>query len=770
MDRFGRLLLLSMLLLVFLWVPLQMSTHSIQKILHFTHTPSVSHEHGRAEDQDTVLKLKKDAWNIFSPYLCGTFDPLKMKALFLYFLIPLWCFVTAVSQWLQKKRMRYHPVIALIFIGALYLFFQNHILVFIRKQAPFHAVYSSLISVLIYLAFFYCVFAFRCISRKIVVFILMCSLVIGSLALFQYQQISFGFLDISGDFRRNLSSTLGHNTATAFFMLQTMVLAVMYFRRKYLVLIPCICLQLVVIVLSQSRSAWLLLVVDVIIVSAMYPGIIRQSFKKCKTSIQWRWGISIFAMVFALLIFSQSFPNRFMLSSKTVWRRLYDFSPQVLIRGTRLRINRIGLDMIAKHPIAGVGIGTFSYYYPHAQGEYFYKHPDGLLQPSNKNTNRAHNDWLQFAIENGLPLTLGIFLGALFCLHLLWKRKRYFYFILLINICLHSLWDFPWHLPFFSLFMLFLLAMILKVCLSDLREIKGSVLVGAASVAIFILSIVSGYSLYFNQFFLAHAQRYLRAMKTPAYRQWKPEYKKLWLSKALFHLKKAAKYAPYDQDTNYYLGSACLANKDYVSAGKYLQQARIYGSSHYLDYRFAQAQYFLRDYDQSDQALKMCLFKAPTFMMAYNLRLKTILKTNKVDKHFFQLFKKYKEPTEYNDLYYRLGRFLDRKSFTEYAVLLENCVNAYPEDNVFALFSVITFSQFKKDVPAKLINRLNPGNKSIFLNYPSIHPQSYSFADNSERAFYFFLMHDDEKLKEIADRGNYLAELILALKKSVQDR
>ena len=62
-----------------------------------------------------------------------------------------------------------------------------------------------------------------------------------------------------------------------------------------------------------------------------------------------------------------------------------------LDNGLRLRIDRDGLRMISMRPILGWGLGTFPEVYPQFRSFY-----------TNKFVNRAHDDYLQLAVETGL--------------------------------------------------------------------------------------------------------------------------------------------------------------------------------------------------------------------------------------------------------------------------------------------------------------------------------------------------------------------------------
>jgi len=95
----------------------------------------------------------------------------------------------------------------------------------------------------------------------------------------------------------------------------------------------------------------------------------------------------------------------------------------------RRDINRSSLAMLAEHPIAGWGLDTYVPVY-----RMFALYDDGTY------VNRAHNDWLQFAVEGGLPF------AALMAAVFIWSVRpavRSVWGIGVIAIGLHALVDYP---------------------------------------------------------------------------------------------------------------------------------------------------------------------------------------------------------------------------------------------------------------------------------------------------------------------------------------
>ncbi len=104
----------------------------------------------------------------------------------------------------------------------------------------------------------------------------------------------------------------------------------------------------------------------------------------------------------------------------------------------RFEIWRSSLQMLAARPLAGWGAGDFPRIYPAF-----------ALFDNGQFVNAVHSDWLEWAVEFGLPSTLGFL--AIF---LWWIRKSIHFYPswgILIS-ALHATVDFPFHLPAFLVF------------------------------------------------------------------------------------------------------------------------------------------------------------------------------------------------------------------------------------------------------------------------------------------------------------------------------
>jgi O-antigen ligase/tetratricopeptide (TPR) repeat protein len=213
--------------------------------------------------------------------------------------------------------------------------------------------------------------------------------------------------------RNRIASFIGHNTALSAFCLCACYFVIARFfeprralwRRGLLGLYALLLLFL--IVSAQSRGVWVMAMIGLPLVV----------WRAARISDQ-RLGLMLLGAAIAggvLLTPFQFSDNPLNLTTRqgaqTLKRRLVDFSPAIITKGTRFRILTCSIPLVAARPIHGYGIGSFAYVYPEKQGQYFLDHPDTILQPTDKRTGRAHNDYLQLTIELGfVGLALALWL------------------------------------------------------------------------------------------------------------------------------------------------------------------------------------------------------------------------------------------------------------------------------------------------------------------------------------------------------------------------
>lgn len=109
--------------------------------------------------------------------------------------------------------------------------------------------------------------------------------------------------------------------------------------------------------------------------------------------------------------------------------------------GNRLAFASASVRMIQDHPLLGTGLGSWPIAYP------AYATIDAMAE-----VNHAHNDWLEWAAEGGIPFA-GLML--LLCLRAFRHCFRYPWGVGLLSVCLHSTLDFP--LQKFPILLIFLL-------------------------------------------------------------------------------------------------------------------------------------------------------------------------------------------------------------------------------------------------------------------------------------------------------------------------
>lgn len=203
-------------------------------------------------------------------------------------------------------------------------------------------------------------------------------------------------------------------------------------------------LMVAVLILTQSRGAWISLGASLLVMAA---AMLKKAMRDKKGII-----------IFALLIFSVASLLYF---GKDVITERLDTVLQITegkesSSGTRLKIWRGTIDMIEHNPLVGTGIGTFVWGFPRYR-------PEGL----NVLADYAHNDYLQAAAE------MGIF-ALLFIVWILFKviRKglkdgpddpiRLGCAIGALSLSLHGLVDFNFHIPANMLLFTVYLAIVMK--------------------------------------------------------------------------------------------------------------------------------------------------------------------------------------------------------------------------------------------------------------------------------------------------------------------
>jgi len=213
------------------------------------------------------------------------------------------------------------------------------------------------------------------------------------------------------------------------------------------------------IFLSLSRAGILVAFLEVILFLFFY------SYLDGKRKF-FRYFASILAIFFTIFVLNFS-----MLTSR-ILTTIFQFKN---IEGNikRLLIWKGAFNSFLHHPLFGVGPGNFSIIFTHFR-------PIGL----NSAPRYAHNEFLQFGVENGIFFLIFFLLLLVYLFHILYRgyisaireEKRGLFaatFSSFLGISLHSLVDFPLHIPVIALF-LFLL-FLFSLCNFRWNYFKGVV-------------------------------------------------------------------------------------------------------------------------------------------------------------------------------------------------------------------------------------------------------------------------------------------------------
>lgn len=182
------------------------------------------------------------------------------------------------------------------------------------------------------------------------------------------------------------------------------------------------------VIASASRAGTILVTAEVIIV----------------VTLVWRSGRVNGAKVTAALLKMSVLFAAFVVivGWQSVWHRFWQADPMTI----RRELNISSIHMIKDHPWIGVGLGNWPIAYPR------YAIIDiGAL------ANQAHNDWLQWAAEGGIPLL--VILSTIF----FWSLRsavRTAWGIGAVAVFLHALVDYPFSRPALGSWAILILAML----------------------------------------------------------------------------------------------------------------------------------------------------------------------------------------------------------------------------------------------------------------------------------------------------------------------
>jgi O-antigen ligase len=147
-------------------------------------------------------------------------------------------------------------------------------------------------------------------------------------------------------------------------------------------------------------------------------------------------GLSLLRIAIAFVVFTG------VVGWEAVAKRFWEGDPIAV----RPELAMASLRMIAGHPWCGVGMGAWSTVYPHY-----------AIVDIGAFANQAHNDWLQWAAEGGVPF--GLIMAGLFfwCLR---KAARTVWGLGVVAVFLHALVDYPFSRPALGSWTILILAML----------------------------------------------------------------------------------------------------------------------------------------------------------------------------------------------------------------------------------------------------------------------------------------------------------------------
>ncbi len=287
-------------------------------------------------------------------------------------------------------------------------------------------------------------------------------------ALLQHLELSKSFLHEFPDVRNRMGSFIGHNTGLSSFLMPSFFVGIALFLLtkhplRKIVLGIFLALLIAVFLTAQSKGVWLVLLFTTPVYLYHLTRVAQVRLPLRTTLIS---TIVILLLMLSQLISSQYNPLKS--PEAPLLSRLGHFNPAVIKKGTRFRILVCSMPLIGQSPIWGHGIGSFQYVYPKAQGAYLTEHQETLLWPTPKRTMRAHNDYLQIAVELGIVGLLFVLVGlyrylqfgwtVLECSADPWERGiQCGIFLGLAATILHAFLDFPMHIAPIALQFAFLL-------------------------------------------------------------------------------------------------------------------------------------------------------------------------------------------------------------------------------------------------------------------------------------------------------------------------
>lgn len=169
------------------------------------------------------------------------------------------------------------------------------------------------------------------------------------------------------------------------------------------------------LILSESRAAWLAVILSSLFVSWYY-------FPDKFTKLMKHWKRCTLFIVFLILLFLG----------------LYYYKQESA--NIRLLIWTVSSKLFAESPIIGNGIGSFPIRYMDMQADYFFKYPDSIFRTIADNNTQAFNEYVTIACEQGI---IGLFIYVLLLFTIFRKGSNRLVKYLLVSLCLFACFSYP---------------------------------------------------------------------------------------------------------------------------------------------------------------------------------------------------------------------------------------------------------------------------------------------------------------------------------------
>ncbi len=178
------------------------------------------------------------------------------------------------------------------------------------------------------------------------------------------------------------------------------------------------------VIAGASRAGSFLVVVEIVVVLALA----RRRLPAIRSAAR---GLSAVLLVIAACTVAVGWS---FLSQRLEQRDPYKERAQILASS---------FAMIRAHPLAGFGLGNFENAYP-----------PYAIADNGEILSHAHNDWVEWAVEGGLPLTLILLAMTLLSAPAIWRSL---WGLGILSCLIHSLIDFPMQRPPVALWLFVLL-------------------------------------------------------------------------------------------------------------------------------------------------------------------------------------------------------------------------------------------------------------------------------------------------------------------------